>query len=264
MDEEFGKLASWNSQLEKVIAAEGERSLCFSWLHDRSEKRYSSFSTCITLPSIVLATISGSASIGIGQFIPDPKVGNTVIGILTLSVAILTTVSSYFAWSKRSESHRIATITYKKLYRFILIELALTRSERMSPKEMLKVVRDEAQRMAEISPQIPDPIIAEFKVKFGKTTPEVTKPEITNGLDPIYVYPADVDSPMINGKPARAEDMLDPMYRTPKPSINIPVPPQTRVASFLKISTDDRIQDSSQKSSSVHPLSESASDNNHT
>jgi len=264
MDDEYGKLASWNSQLEKVIAAEGERSLCFSWLHDRSEKRYSSFSTCITLPSIVLATLSGSASIGIGQFIPDPRVGNTIIGVLTLSVAILTTVSSYFAWSKRSESHRIATITYKKLYRFILIELALSRSERMIPRDMLKVVRDESQRMAEISPQIPDPIIAEFKLKFGKTTPEVTKPEITNGLDPIYVYPADVDSPMMAGKSAQAEDMLDPMYRTPKPSIHIPVPPQVRVASFPKISNDDRIQDSSRKLSSVRLPNESASDNNRT
>jgi Tol biopolymer transport system component len=67
MDESTG-IITWNSQLEKVISDEGERCLCFSWLHDRSEKRYSSFSTCITLPSIVLATISGSASIGVGDF----------------------------------------------------------------------------------------------------------------------------------------------------------------------------------------------------
>jgi hypothetical protein len=260
MDDDVKKELSWNSQLEKVISDEGERCLCFSWLHDRSEKRYSSLSTHITLPSIVLATISGSASIGIGQFIPDPKIGNTVIGIFTLTVAILTTVSSYFAWAKRSESHRIAAISYKKTYRFILIELALARSERMSAKDMLKVVRDEAQRLAEISPQIPDPIIADFKEKFGKTTPEVTKPEITNGLDPIYVYPSDVDSPGMKPKQSRPPDeLIDPMFRTPKPELTIPT-----FRAVLKTSNDDHTPNSLRRSSSVHPLSVSASDNNHT
>lgn len=283
MDDNTGVI-SWNSQLEKVISDEGERCLCYSWLHDRSEKRYSSLSTQITLPSIVLATISGSASIGIGQFIPDPKIGNTVIGIFTLTVAILTTVSSYFAWAKRSESHRIAAISYKKTYRFILIELALARSQRMTAKDMLKVVRDEAQRLAEISPQIPDPIIEDFKKKFGNTTPEVTKPEITNGLDPIYVYPSDLDSPMIGGmKSKMSEILLDPMYRSPRPVISIPGESlrtrslKSRLAEdhvptisielpmqASRTSNDDHTPNSSRRSSSVHPLSESASDNNHT
>jgi hypothetical protein len=268
MDDKTGVI-SWNSQLEKVISDEGERCLCYSWLHDRAEKRYSSFSTQLTLPSIVLATISGSASIGIGQFIPDPKIGNTVIGMFTLTVAILTTVSSYFAWAKRSESHRIAAISYKKTYRFILIELALARSERMTAKDMLKVVRDEAQRLAEISPQIPDPIIDDFKKKFGESTPEVTKPEITNGLDPIYVYPSDLDSPLIGGiKGKISEALLDPMYRSPRPSILIPgegvVTVKQPILNPLKTSTDDRTQGTSQTSSSVRLPTVSEADNNHT
>ena len=267
MDDNLG-IVSWNSQLEKIISDEGERSLCFSWLHDRAEKRYSSLSTHITLPSIVLATVSGSASIGIGQFIPDPTVANTVIGIFTLMVAILTTVQSYFGWAKRSESHRISAISYKKLYRFILIELALARSERMTAKDMLKLVRDDSQRLAEISPQIPDPIILDFKVKFGNTTPEVTKPEITNGLDPIYVYPSDLESPLIGGvKGKMSELMLDPMYRSPRPSILIPkessINVKSEIANPLKTSTGDRTLDTSQTSSSAHLPTVSEVDSNH-
>jgi hypothetical protein len=200
----------------------------------------------ITLPSIVMATLSGSASIGIGQFIQDPKVGNTIIGATTLSVAILTTVSSYFAWSKRSESHRISAISYKKMYRFILIELALARSERMAAKDMLKMVRDDSQRLAEISPQIPDPIIADFRKRFADNTPEVTKPEITNGLDPIYVYPSDIDSPLIGGlKNTRfSEAMIDPMYRSPRPSVLIPDEGSLRCQT-IKVKMDDLVKTSS-------------------
>jgi len=268
MDDNLG-VVSWNSQLEKVISDEGERSLCFSWLHDRAEKRYSSLSTYITLPSIIMATLSGSASIGIGQFIQEPQIGNTIIGITTLTVAILTTVTSYFAWAKRSESHRISAISYKKLYRFILIELALARTERMTAKDMLKLVRDDAQRLAEISPQIPDPIIEDFKKRFADTTPEVTKPEITNGLDPIYVYPSDLDSPLIGGmKGKMSEMMLDPMYRSPRPSVLIPgesaINVKLPISNPLKTSTDDRIPDRSQTSSSVRPLTSSEADSNRT
>lgn len=260
MDDSIGQ-ASWNSQLEKILSDEGERALCYSWLHDRSEKLYSRLSTMITLPSIVMATLSGSASIGVPALVTDTGIANIVIGLITLSVAILTTVNSYFAWAKRSESHRIADITYKKIYKFILIELALPRTERMSAKDMLKVVRDESGRLEETSPQVPDIIIYDFKKRFAMTTPDVTKPEITNGLHPIYVYPGNVDSPFAVDKLNKMYDeLLDPIYKSPKQSIIVP----STETSVIKISSADRTQDTSQTSSSVHLPTVSEADNTRT
>jgi hypothetical protein len=284
MDESIAQ-ASWNSQLEKILSDEGERCLCYSWLHDRSEKLYSRLHTAITLPSIVMATLAGSASIGTTSLFPNPQAANITIGIITLSVGLLTTVSNYFSWAKRSESHRIADITYKKIYKFILIELSLPRSERMTAKDMLKIVRDETQRLEETSPQVPDMVIRDFKKRFGDTTPEVTKPEITNGLDPIYVYPSDLDSPIIgSAKPSKmAEMLLDPMYRSPKPTITIPgdslrtrtirsKPSEDDVPTISvtlpveesKTSTDGHILSMLRTSSSVRPQTVSEADSNHT
>ena len=268
MDETLG-VVSWNSQLEKIISDEGERCLCYSWLHDRSEKRYSRLHTAITLPSIVMATLAGSASIGTNSLFVKTEIANVVIGVITLSVGMLTTVSNYFGWAKRSESHRIADITYKKVYKFILIELSLPRSERMTAKDMLKTVRDETRRLEEMSPQVPDTVIRDFKKRFGDSTPEVTKPEITNGLDPIYVYPSDLDSPLIGGmKGKMSEMMLDPMYRSPRPSVLIPgesvVKIKVPIANPLKTSIDDRIPNTSQMLSSVHPQTSSEADSNRT
>ena len=178
----------WNSQLERVISDEGERSLCFSWLHSKSEKRFSKLNTYISLPVIIMSTLAGSASIGSKTLFDNSEGSNIGIGIISLSVGVLNTVSSFFAWAKRSEAHRIASITYQKIYRFILIELSLPRKERMAAKDMLKIVRDQCDRLQETSPQIPDIVIQEFKDKFGKSTPDLKKPEITNGLDPIYIY----------------------------------------------------------------------------
>lgn len=285
MDESIGK-ASWNSQLEKILSDEGERCLCYSWLHDRSEKLYSRLHTAITLPSIVMATLAGSASIGTTALFEKTEVANVTIGIITLSVGMLTTISNYFSWAKRSESHRIADITYKKIYKFILIELSLPRSERMAAKDMLKIVRDETQRLEETSPQVPDMVIRDFKKRFGDSTPEVTKPEITNGLDPIYVYPSDLESPLIGStKPSKmSEILLDPMYRSSRPTILIPGEslrsktvrlkpteeddvPTVSVelpTEVPKTSSDGRILSMLRKSSSVHPQTESEADSNHT
>ena len=222
---------TWNSQLEQIISDEGERSLCYQWLHTKSEKWYSKLSTYLTLPVIILSTLAGSASIGSQTLFGDTGAASIAIGCISLSVATLNTVGSYFGWTKRSESHRIASITYGKVYRFILIELALPRRQRMSPKDMLKVVRDQCDRLVETSPQIPDIVINEFKQKFSSNTPEVKKPNITNGLDPIIVHSPDLETPILTSP---------------------------------RISSVDHILSRSQMLSSAHPPIESASDNNHT
>ena len=229
--EDNGNHITWNSQLERILSDEGERSLCFKWLHAKSEKWYSKLNTYLSLPVIILSTLAGSASIGSQSLFGESVAAPVAIGCVSLTVATLNTVGSYFGWAKRAESHRNAALTYSKIYRFILIELSLPRNERMSPKDMLKVIRDQCDRMQETSPPIPDNIIDEFKKKFGNTTPDVKKPEITNGLDPIIVHSAELATPML---------------------------------SFPKTSNDDHIPDTLQMSSLAHQPNESASDNSHT
>jgi hypothetical protein len=203
--EETGNV-SWNSQLEKVISDEGERCLCFSWLHTYAEKRYTKLNTYITLPVIILSTVAGAASIGSQVLFPPGEYGNISVGVVSLVVGGLNTISSFFAWAKRSECHRITAITYQKVYRFILIELALPRDERMAAKDMLKIVREQCDRLQEMSPQVPDVAIKEFRSRFADTTPGVKKPEITNGLDPIYVYSSEMATPIVLRLPSVASN----------------------------------------------------------
>jgi hypothetical protein len=65
--------------------------------------------------------LSGSASIGTSALINNSNIASIVIGVTTLSVGLLGTISSFFAWAKRSESHRIAAITYKKLVKIAIL-----------------------------------------------------------------------------------------------------------------------------------------------
>jgi hypothetical protein len=177
----------WNEQLEEILSKEGERALCYSWLHLKSQGRFAKFDTNIALPVIVLSTLAGTGSIASQSLFGGSQAANIVIGAISLTVGVMNTVSNYFGFAKRSEAHRIAGTTYAKIHKFILIELSLPRKERMKAKDALKIIREQLERLNEISPQIPEKIISDFNAKFHDQH-NVSKPEITNGLDPITVY----------------------------------------------------------------------------
>jgi len=189
----------------------------------------------ISIPVIVMSTIAGSASIGSANLFNNSTVAGVSIGAVSLMVGVLNTVSSYFGWAKRSEAHRIAAITYEKVYRFILIELAMPREERMAAKDMLKVVRDQCDRLQETSPQIPDQVIYEFRKRFGDSTPDVKKPEITNGIDPIFVYSADVGTPSKRFVPQNISEPPTPRPPTPRPPTPRPPTPRSLVPSHTAL-----------------------------
>ena len=111
------------------------------------------------------------------------------VGVVALMTAILSTIGSYFAWNRRAEGHRISTLSYAKLYRFLAIEMALPRNERMTPNDLLKYVKTEYDRLSEISPLIPPNVIRDFKDKFSdEKYAEISKPEDANGLHPIQIF----------------------------------------------------------------------------
>jgi len=237
---------SWHSQLERVISDEGERCLCFSWLHGKSQKMFSKLNTMISIPVIVMSTIAGSASIGSANLFSNATIAGVSIGAVSLMVGVLNTISSYFGWAKRAEAHRIAAVTYEKVYRFILIELAMPREERMVARDMLKVVRDQCDRLQETSPQIPDQVILEFKKKFGDSTPDLKKPEITNGLDPIFVYSADTAAPsrrIVRPAPQTTTEPQTPIEQqvTHQPPTELTVIPVANKASAVVVPSPKRV-----------------------
>lgn len=195
----------WNSQLEKVISDEGEKCLSYSWLHDRSQKKYNFLDTSINVPVVVLSTLAGASSIGSDSLFQGFSQASVIIGIVSIFVGILQTLNSYFGWGKRTEGHRISGIQFSKMYNFIKIELSLPREQRLTPEEFLKLIKEQLERLREVSPQIPDDIIKEYKTAFSNYT-EVAKPEICNGLDKIEVY-----SPVIESKRQSLEHAIPPI-----------------------------------------------------
>lgn len=191
---EIGDNITWNDKLEEYFSSSGEKAHCLTLLHKSAESLYSNRKNFIELPVIIGSGLIGFLNAGSSSMFSDPKVSSVALGIGSLLVGMLQTVNTYFSWSKRAEGHRISSIQYAKLYRFLKIEMSLPRNQRMLPNELLKRVRDDYDRLAEISPLLPEIVIADFKKKFSNDKyNEISKPEETNGLEKIVVY----DNPMI-------------------------------------------------------------------
>ena len=223
---DVGKDVHWTPRLEEYFAQTGEKASGLAWVHKRCEQIYNRQKTYIDLPVAIGSAVTGFISVGsTTMFAGQQQTASIALGAASLLVSILNTVGSYYGWAKRAEGHRISAIHYAKLYRFLAVELTLPRDERMTPTALLKYVKDQYDRLAEVSPLVPDSVVDEFKSKFSKYT-DVSKPEETNGLHKIEIYTDDrVSSPSpftLDAAPGLT--LRTPKSPTEKPaSVQIPV-----------------------------------------
>lgn len=186
---DHGNEVTWNHRLEEYFAQTGEKAHCLSWIHRKAEEKYSSQTVWIDLPVIILGTLNGAVSVGSDSLFQGSQYSSVGVGIVALLTAILSTIGSYFAWARRAEGHRISSLNYAKLYRFLSIEMSLPRQERMRPNDLLKYVKNEYDRLCEVSPLLPPSVIHLFKQRFSEAKYDsISKPEDANGLHAIEVY----------------------------------------------------------------------------
>jgi hypothetical protein len=179
----------WSSALETLIAQEGEKCRGLAWINQRSEVYYAKRNNMIAIPVIILSTLSGTASVGSSSlFSGETQISSIVIGLVSIGVGVLNTISSYYAFSRKAESHRIAYLNYNKLFQLISVEMSLPRSERQDPENLLSQIRQTMERLAETTPTAPDVIITEFNQKFKDEDKSIARPAETNGLHKIKVY----------------------------------------------------------------------------
>mgnify|MGYP000058903312 FL=1 len=160
---------NWTEHNEEIFFEWADKAMCYRWLHSRSYNIYSARAARYTIPVIIMSTITGTANFAQDKFPDDYKViAQMTIGAINIIAGILTTIAQYFKINELNEAHRISSISWSKFYQNIKIEMAKHPKERKSPNDMLNSYKEEFDRLLEISPNIEDKVILEFKNKFGK------------------------------------------------------------------------------------------------
>jgi len=187
---------TYTAEVETLLKHESEKAEAMSILHLFSHRKYHRFSIAINVPVIVLSSLIGFLSTIDLRFSQQP----IVLGSLSIFTGIIKTLDSYFDYTKRCESHRIVSLSYKKISKLIQLQLSLEREHRIDPQDLLDIIKNDLQNLQDAEPMIDQDIIRQFNNKY-KDEP-TAKPSITNGLTQVKVVEVK-DSQKLEAKPER-------------------------------------------------------------
>ncbi len=185
-ESQYNENIQWTPEHEKILIEWADKAMCYRWLHSKANIMYSRLNAWYTIPVIVISTLTGTANFA-QERVPLEYQNYYVmaVGAFNILAGIITTIQQFLKITQLNESHRVSGIAWDKFYRNIKIEISKHPQERIHVEHMIKMCKEEFDRLIETSPIIPDKIIAQFKANFSNVEDdEIIKPEICDTLVP--------------------------------------------------------------------------------
>ncbi len=179
----------WKEEEELLLKDWADKAQCYELLHSKSHGVYKQRHAYFVIPVIIISTLTGTANFAQDK-ISDPTDKNIfvmVTGGLNICAAIVSTISQFLKISEMNEGHRVASYSWGKYYRNLKTELAKHPLDRINPKDLISMAKEEYDRLLELSPMIPKKIISQFNMTFLEND-EISKPEICDIITPTTVY----------------------------------------------------------------------------
>ena len=161
----------WTSEHEEVLAEWADKSMCYNWLHTKSNEKYAARHKLYTIPVIIMSTLTGTANFAQDKIpISFRNYATMIIGAINIFAGIITTIQQFLKINELNEGHRVASVSWDKFYRRIKVELSKSPLERHPVKEFFITATEEYDRLMEAGPKIDHDIIEIFNMTFnGKT-----------------------------------------------------------------------------------------------
>ena len=99
-------LNGWTAELEDLMADWADKAACYRWMHERTSRLFGGRDRMITIPVIILSTLTGSASLSLDSFFPagsDAELKKYVqsgIGGVSILAGIITTVGNFLRYAQ--------------------------------------------------------------------------------------------------------------------------------------------------------------------
>ena len=106
---EPAQIEEWSDEISALLSQWGEISLCYGWLHNYSQRKYKTKYHRMSIPIIVLSTLTGTANFADSYVPVGFKQGfSACVGGLNIFCGILGTLMSFLKYAEIYEAHRIA------------------------------------------------------------------------------------------------------------------------------------------------------------
>lgn len=203
----------WNEEDDIILKEWVDKSACFKWLHEKSYKIYKKQYLRLMIPVIIISTLTGAANFALER-IPSAEYqgyASLVVGTFNIIAAIISTVAQFLKTAELKEGHNIAAKSWDKFNRTVKLELQKNPKERTPKNEIFKTAMKEYDRLVELSPDIPNSVLTEFK-NIYRNAIDLIKPEIADFIVSSKVYELksfEIDNTYVNiNKPINEESIL--------------------------------------------------------
>jgi hypothetical protein len=163
MDDHF----SYTPALEYLLQIKGEECEVWSNLHLMCYRKFKKRERMFNLPIITITAFIGFVS---GLNLQYEYI-HLILGGMSLYASLLKSYFSYLKISQKSENHRIAYIQYGQIATEIRVELALERSTRKRPNDMMDLIRIKMKNLYEITEIVDESIKNEYISKLDESNP---------------------------------------------------------------------------------------------
>jgi uncharacterized membrane protein YgcG len=201
----------YNDDLEALLKEHSEECESLSILHRSSYEKYNRRSNYINIPVVVLSSFIGFIT---GIDLQYDKM-NVILGVGSVFVGIIKSIDTYFQLAKRAESHRMCSLQFSQLSKKIQIELALTRDQRMTAKDMLNIIKTDFKNLSDIAPLIDMDVVKEYNEKYSRYR-KVKKPNFVNGLTEVKINTANDTSEYEFRRASRMGSFANSVVNSPK------------------------------------------------
>lgn len=161
----------WTPNLESLVKTWALQSVLQREMHSASAKKFKTLSGRITVPLILLTTLTSVGSFGAVDS-KQYKIWMYVTGALNLLSAFLASMLKYLKPDEKCSTHMRISKLYDALYREVVIQLSLAPEERDNAEQFIQIIKEKLERLMNDSPIIADSITARLLQKHNIKPPD--------------------------------------------------------------------------------------------
>lgn len=179
----------WSPSLEQLLAKYCDESQVREALHRKAYYSYKKLLSWFQIPLIIGSALSGSLQFLSKSF---PQIEGHLItctASLSIIVSVVSAIMSYLKLGQSMSLHKISLVEWQNFHNSLQHQLSLQRCDRLEPDEFMKSVKQQYDRLFEISPVCNQKFLTETKKKIRKVaSADFQIPNYLNGYESAFIW----------------------------------------------------------------------------
>ena len=187
---------SWNDNMESLMKSWGEKAAGLRFMHDNAAGSWKKFSNTLTLWSIGLTTIASGVSL-IAASLDDEEAKNIVLyvtGGVGIISSLIQSLKKFYNAEEKSADHNAVARQFGSFYRYITLQMNLTREDRLPSDQLSENALKEYERLQQEAPPLGGAQVELFRKTFVNSPQAI--PDVCEKQFNIKVYTPPIPVPV--------------------------------------------------------------------